>query len=72
MMSSYISYLQTGQLTYFLGYPLPTAMMLFGVFLGGCFLCALYCFGFSRFIYTEQDKQAYAELLTATSASANK
>ena len=66
MMSSYFSYLQGGPLPMLLGYPLPTSMMLYAIFLGGSYLCVLYCWGFHRFIFTPADAQAYEQLLAET------
>ena len=44
------------------GYPAATAFMLYGVFLAGSYLCALYSFGFRRFVLTEEDEAAYEAL----------
>jgi len=62
MYSSYMAYLETGTTTRLFGYPLPTTLMLFGVFAGGSLLCGLYIWGFRRFIYTEADEAAYEAL----------
>lgn len=65
---SYMSMLSSGEMVLLLGYPLPTAFMLFGVFLGGSYLCVLYIWGFRRFIYTEADEAAYEALRAAAAA----
>ena len=36
--------------------------VLFGVFLGGSYLCGLYIWGFRRFVYTAEDEQVYESL----------
>lgn len=68
---SYLHVLETGEMRMLLGYPLSTAFMLFGVFLGGSYLCVFYIWGFRRFIYTDADEAAY-ESLRATAAAPRK
>ena len=65
MYSSYRAYLGTGETKLLLGFPLPTSIMLFGVFLGGSYLCGLYIWGFRRFVLTEEDEAAYEALRAA-------
>ena len=60
--SSYIDYLESGTTVHILGFPLATTLMLFGVFLGGSYLCGLYIWGFRRYILTDEDEQAYESL----------
>jgi hypothetical protein len=62
MYTSYMSYLATGSTDTVLGFPRPTAFMLFGVFLGGCYLCGLYIWGFRRFVFTAADEVEYEAL----------
>lgn len=66
MMSSYFEYLAGGPLILLLGYPLPTTLMLYAIFLGGSYLCWLYCWGFNRFIFTAEDAAEYESLLADT------
>jgi hypothetical protein len=66
MMSSYFQYLAGGPLTMLLGFPLPTTLMLYAIFLGGSYLCWLYCWGFDRFIFTAEDAAEYESLLADT------
>lgn len=66
LISSYFGYLNGRPLSMLLGFPLPTTMMLYAIFLGGSYLCWLYCWGFDRFIFTAEDAQAYAQLLAET------
>jgi hypothetical protein len=42
--------------------PLPTALALFGVPSASALLCALYAFGFRRFVYTDADEREYERL----------
>lgn len=66
MMSSYFQYLVGGRLTMLLGFPLPTTLMLYAIFLGGSYLSWLYCWGFDRFIFTAEDAAEYETLLADT------
>ena len=68
---SYVQFLENGAVAYVLGYPLPTALALFGVFLGGSYLCVIYIWGFRRFIFPEADEAAY-EALRAAAAEPRK
>lgn len=61
----YIRYLEAGSGAEFLGYPLSTALTLFGVFAGGSCLCVLYIWGFRRFVYPEADEAEYEALRAA-------
>jgi hypothetical protein len=62
MYTSYMDYLTTGSTDIVFGFPRPTAFMLFGVFLGGCYLCGLYIWGFRRFVFTDADELEYEAL----------
>ncbi len=62
---SYIDFLETGRATMLLGFPLPTALALFGVFLGGSYLCVIYIWGFRRFVFPLEDEAAYEALRAA-------
>ena len=63
LWGGYLSFLQTGETAYVLGFPLPTAWQVYGVWLGAIPMVVFYCLAFSRYIYTEADEQAFAELL---------
>ena len=62
MYFSYVSFLETGTTTWLFGFPLATFLSVFGVFLGGSYLCVIYIWGFRRFIYTVEDEAAYEAL----------
>ena len=49
------------------GFPLPTAMMLYGVWLCPLVFLAVYVFGFNRWVLTEADRDRLAELVANTS-----
>ena len=66
MYESYVEYLRSGETALVFGYPLPTALALFGVPLGGALLCLLYVLGFRRFVYTAEDEAAYEAFRTHT------
>ncbi|MEM8768042.1 MAG: hypothetical protein AAGE43_11385 [Pseudomonadota bacterium] len=62
MYLSYVTYLADGTGPLLFGYPVSTALMLFGVFLAGSYFCGLYIWGFRRFIFPEEDEAAYEAL----------
>ena len=62
MYFSYVSFLETGTTTWLFGFPLSTSLGMFGVFLGGSYLCVIYILGFRRFVYTIEDVAAYVAL----------
>ena len=65
MYLGYLSFLETGQVPFVLGFPLPTSWMLYGVWGSGALLSLVYIFGFRRFIFTEDDEAAYEALRAA-------
>ncbi len=68
MVSSHLNFIATGETTYFMGFPTPTAWAMYGVWLGGIPLVMIYTLGFRQFIYTDED-QAEFEKLVAESAA---
>ena len=68
LWSSYYHFLETGETDYFLGFSVATAWQVYGVWFGSLPLAVLYCWGFSRYIYTEEDETAFAELMEAEQA----
>ncbi len=68
---SYVAFLANGEGPLLFGYPLSTALMLFGVFLAGSYFCALYSWGFRRFVFPAADEAAY-EALRAEAATPRK
>ena len=57
-------FMQTGQLSYFMGFPTPTAWQMYGTWFGAIPLMLLYSLGFRKFIYTQADDEAWTALLT--------
>jgi len=60
---SYLAYLSTGKLNMFLGFPGPTAWMIYGLWAGGALLALFYAVGFRKFIYTAEDEAALQNIL---------
>ena len=64
IFSSYAQFLETGETDYFLGFPVASAWMMFGIWLSGVLLAVIYVVGFRRFVFTVEDEAAY-DLLEA-------
>ncbi|MCZ6643878.1 MAG: hypothetical protein O7G86_18070 [Gammaproteobacteria bacterium] len=64
IFSSYAGFLETGETGYFLGFPIASAWMMFGIWLSGALLAVIYVVGFRRFVFTLEDEAAY-DLLEA-------
>ena len=59
----YVDFLNTGKTFLLLGFPVPTAMMMFGCW-GAAFLyTAIYIWGFDTFIFTPEDEAAFEALI---------
>jgi len=67
----YQHFLTTGQTPYFLGFPVSTAWVLYGVWFCGILLIAFYCLGFSSFIYTKEDEREFNALVESVRANNN-
>jgi len=63
VFDSYTDYLSTGQLRFFLGFPEPTAWMIFGLWGGGALFTLVYVLGFRRFIYTKRDEEILKDII---------
>lgn len=63
LFSSYQAFLQTGVTDYVAGFPTATAWQVYAIWLGGMSLVALYVFGFRKFIWSEEDEQAYQQFI---------
>jgi len=63
MYGTYSAYLESGEFSMLLGFPLPTAFMVFGLWLAGIIYVIGYVVGFRRFVFTQEDEEAYEELL---------
>ena len=62
IMSGYLDYLSTGKLTFIMGFPEPTAWMIYGIWGGGALFVILYVVGFKKFIYTPQDESVLQDI----------
>ena len=63
LFHSYMIFLKTGELKYYMGFPEPTAWMIFGLWGGGALYTLLYVIGFRRFIYTEEDEETLKNIV---------
>ena len=62
LFTSYSAYLTTGKLNSFLGFPGPTAWMIYGLWAGGALFAVLYVVGFRKFIYTAEDEKILKDI----------
>jgi len=63
VFDSYMSYLNTGALRYILGFPEPTAWMVYGLWGGGALLAVVYVVEFRKIIYTEDDEETLKDIV---------
>jgi hypothetical protein len=63
LVVAYRTYLLEGPGRLFLGFPLPTAIMLYVLFPASLILTAIYVVGFGRWVLSEDDEAAYDRLL---------
>ncbi|MFQ5982700.1 MAG: hypothetical protein ACE5KS_04930 [Woeseiaceae bacterium] len=63
MFGTYSEYLASGEFRLLLGFPLPTAFMVYGLWLGGFVFVIAYVIGFRSFVISEEDEVAYHKLL---------
>lgn len=57
-------FMQTDEVAYFMGFPAPTAWQMYGTWFGAIPLMLIYTLGFSKFIYTQADEEAFQAILT--------
>ncbi len=62
MVTTYETYVTTGETTFFFGFPVPTAWQTYGQFFSGACLIALYSLGFRHFIYSNEDEAKFTAL----------
>ncbi len=58
-----------GETTPWLGFPHPTALMLFVLWPGSAAFAALYALGYERWVLTQEDRRRYEELLAERPAA---
>jgi hypothetical protein len=63
VFDSYMSYLSTGALRYILGFPEPTAWMIYGLWGGGALLAVAYVVEFRNIIYTKEDEETLKDIV---------
>ncbi len=63
MFGTYSAYLASGEFPMILGFPLPTAFTVYGLWLAGFVFVIAYVVGFRSFIFTKDDEEAYHELV---------
>lgn len=68
IMETYEHFLQSSRvaedLLYVVGFPLPSALAVYGVWAVGLLLTFFYVFGFERFVYTAEDRKCFDALVT--------
>lgn len=63
IFGTYSEYLASGQPRIVFGFPLPTAITVYGLWLAGFVFVIAYVIGFRSFVFTDEDEAAYHELL---------
>jgi hypothetical protein len=63
VFESYMAYLETGALRYILGFPEPTAWMVYGLWGGGALLALVYVVEFRKIIYTREDEKTLKDIV---------
>ncbi len=63
VFDSYMEYLSSGKVDFILGFPEPTAWMIFGLWGGGALFTVIYVAGFRKFIYTKEDEAKLKEIV---------
>ncbi|MDF1681355.1 hypothetical protein [Ponticaulis sp.] len=64
----YVDFLNTGETFMLLGFPAPTAMMLYGCWGTAALYTAIYIAGFNKFIFTPEDEKTFEALIAAKNA----
>ena len=63
MHAEHQAFIETGVTSYFMGFPVATAFQLFGTWLSSIPLTIIYCLGFRKYIFTEEDERKFEQLL---------
>jgi hypothetical protein len=66
LVLAYRTYMLEGPGRLFLGFPLPTAIMLYVLFPASLIFTVTYVVGFGRWVFSEDDETAYERLLAET------
>jgi hypothetical protein len=62
VINGYLDYVNTGHLDYFLGFPSPTAWMIYGIWGAGALFIIFYVVGFRKYIFTEEDEAVLRDI----------
>ncbi len=62
MFFTYRRYLATGETAYVLGFPVPTAWMIYGTWIGALSFIFIFCLGFRVFVLPKEDEAAFEAL----------
>ncbi|MFK7865266.1 MAG: hypothetical protein AB8B95_13690 [Pseudohongiellaceae bacterium] len=63
MYSGHQAFLQTGEVGYFMGFPIPTAWQMYGTWFSAIPSILLYALGFRKYIYSEADEKTFQAVL---------
>jgi len=63
VFDSYMTYLSSGELRYILGFPEPTAWMIYGLWGGGALFTFVYVIEFRKIIYTKEDEETLRNIV---------
>jgi hypothetical protein len=63
VFKSYLVYLSSGELKYVLGFPEPTAWMIYGLWGGGALFAIVYVVEFRKIIYTKEDEETLRDIV---------
>jgi hypothetical protein len=66
LVLAYRTYMLEGPVRLFLGFPLPTAIMLYVLFPASLIFTVAYVAGFRRWVLSEDDEASYERLLAET------
>ncbi len=63
VIATYLAFLRTGETPIVLGFPLPTALTIYGIWGAAASYMLLFVFGFRRYFFTAEDEVAYERLV---------
>jgi hypothetical protein len=63
LVSSYESFLASGETSMVAGFPVATAWLVYAIWLAGLGLVALYVFGFKSYVWSDNDQQEFEQLV---------
>ncbi len=62
-MAAYLSFLDTGETSFLLGYPLPTTLTMLGIWMGGLSYALFYTIGYRTYFFTHEEEAAFEDLV---------